>query len=127
MRILLVDDDEDTTVSLQTLLEFEGHKVKSAFNACDALRLAPSFAPEGIVLDLGLPDTSGFALCRELRRQNPTIRRAVALTGYGEQKTIDACRRAGFDAHLLKPCSVEEVMGALASPALTEPALRQRR
>lgn len=36
-----VDDDEDTTVSLQTLLKFEGHAVKSAFNACDALRLAP--------------------------------------------------------------------------------------
>ena len=114
MRILLVDDDEDTALSMQALLELEGHSVASAFNACDALRMAPLFAPEGIVLDLGLPDTNGFELCRQLRRQNTSIRMAVAVTGFGGQKAIEACRRAGFDAHLLKPCTVEEVIAALA-------------
>jgi CheY-like chemotaxis protein len=114
MRILLVDDDEDTALSMQTLLELEGHVVASALNACDALRVASSFAPEGIVLDLGLPDTNGFELCRQLRRQSTSIRIAIAVTGYGGQKTIEACRRAGFSAHLLKPCTVEDLVTALA-------------
>jgi CheY-like chemotaxis protein len=114
MRILLVDDHEDTVESLQLLLEAEGHLVGTARNGCDALRQAPSFSPETIVLDLGLPDMNGLTLCRELRRQNPEIRCAIALSGYGDQEIIDACKRAGFDAHLLNPCSVEELLAAFS-------------
>ncbi len=103
-RILIVDDNADAANSLSELLKLDGHATMPAFSAEDALSLAESFAPDVVLLDIGLPRMDGYEVAKHLRRSasrgNVTL---IALTGYGQQEDRDRARAAGFDAHLVKP------------------------
>ena len=105
-RALLVEDAEDTLAMLRMSLERRGYRVTACETAGEALRAAPSVA-EGfdiIISDIGLPDTSGYELIRQLRAV-PRLARvpAIALTGYAAREDAEAAHAAGFDAHLAKP------------------------
>jgi CheY-like chemotaxis protein len=99
-----VDDNQDFAVSLGTVLEFNGHAVRLAFDGTSALALAREFRPEVAFLDLGLPGLSGYDLARALRA-DPATRQAmlIALTGWGQDKDRVRTRAAGFDVHFVKP------------------------
>ncbi len=103
-RILIVDDNVDAANSLSELLKLDGHATVPAFSAEDALSLAESFAPDVVLLDIGLPGMDGYEVAKHLRRSascgNVTL---IALTGYGQQEDRDRAQAAGFDAHLVKP------------------------
>jgi len=113
-RILVVDDNHDAADALKVLLELSGHEVKSVANGSDALASAPVFAPDVIVLDIGLPEMDGYALARRLR-ELPSTRAScfIALTGYGQPADRDRAREAGFDHHLTKPADPDALLTLL--------------
>jgi signal transduction histidine kinase/CheY-like chemotaxis protein len=103
-RILVVDDNVDAAQSLATLLRLAGHEVRTVHNGVKALEIAPSFRPEAVFLDLGLPGIDGYEVASQLR-SGPGGQDLLlfALTGYGQDEDRRRTREAGFDHHLTKP------------------------
>ena len=113
-RILLVDDNVDACVLLAEILRGEGHEVEVAHDGIEAIAILARFDAEVFVLDLGLPVMDGFQLAcriRAMERGHPI--RLIALSGYGQEKDRRRSHDAGFDQHLVKPASLEEVMSAV--------------
>jgi PAS domain S-box-containing protein len=113
-RILLVDDNEDGAHSLSHLLELSGHEVRAVHSGWDAITVAPSFKPDVILLDIGLPGLDGYETCKRLR-QNPELASTLilALTGWGQDSDRERSRDAGFDHHFVKPIDLEELAACL--------------
>jgi CheY-like chemotaxis protein len=106
-RILVVDDNVDAATTLGELLSALGHEVVVRFDGKSALAEAASFAPEVLVLDIGLPDFDGYELARRLRAEPATAQaRYLALTGYGQAHDRTLARAAGFDHHFVKPVDI---------------------
>jgi signal transduction histidine kinase/DNA-binding response OmpR family regulator len=103
-RILIVDDNQDAAESIAQYLQLEGHEVKAVSDGMQALSCVPVFAPQIVVLDIGLPGLSGYEVARRLRTM-PVTRDAllVALTGYGQKEDQQRAIDAGFDRHYVKP------------------------
>jgi signal transduction histidine kinase len=121
-RILVVDDNQDAAQATAVLLELAGHEVKAVADGHDALASAPVFAPNVILLDIGLPGMDGYAVARELRGIDETRSSClIALTGYGQPADRKRANEAGFDHHLTKPADPDELLRViqewLQSPA----------
>ncbi len=107
-RILIVDDNEDAAYGLGKLLTLRGNTVETAYTGDQAIEKAAEFAPDVVVLDIGLPDIDGYAVARKLREDNfKGI--LVALTGYGQASDKERAGDAGFDFHLTKPIGFKEI------------------
>lgn len=113
-RVLVVEDLPDARESLRLLLEADGHEVAVASDGFEGLRQLESFRPQVVLVDIGLPGMNGYSLARELRAAAGEDLVLVALTGYGQEQDRRAAREAGFDAHLTKPVSHDELAKALA-------------
>ena len=116
-RILIVDDNRDAADSLGLLLGLDGHDVRVAYAGRQALEIIQEpFKPEVAILDLGLPDLSGYDLAR-LLRQDPNMQRVtlVALTGWGQEEHKQRAREAGFDHHLTKPVDLDLLATVIAT------------
>ncbi len=111
VRVLLIEDDQDTAEIMAEVLEAEGFVVQTANTAAAAKRVDLD-AIDVIVSDLGLPDQSGFDLIRELQAERH--RPAIALSGFGMDADVLAARAAGFDAHMTKPVDVAVLLTTLA-------------
>lgn len=114
-RILVVEDNPDASQSLRDLLDLLGHDVEVAMTGPSALA-SLSVRPVDLVLcDLGLPGMSGFDVARAIR-SDPRMAgtRVVALTGYGNADDRRRSREAGFDAHLVKPATLEKLTEVLS-------------
>jgi PAS domain S-box-containing protein len=116
-RVLIADDNLDAAESLQLWLQLAGHQVAIAANGTQALRVAETFLPEVALLDLGMPDLSGFDVARGIRSA-PWGRGIVliALTGWGQEEDRRRTAEAGFDHHLTKPIppdTIEELIRTL--------------
>jgi CheY-like chemotaxis protein len=110
-RILLVDDNSDLAKSSAMLLERAGHHVVLAYDGKSALEMALRDKPDVVLLDLGLPDMSGYVVAERLRaggdwKDTPI----VAISGY-KPGTDGEVQKAGFDAHLVKPVSPDQLLG----------------
>jgi hypothetical protein len=114
-RILVVDDNRDVAESLVELLQASGCDVRAAYSGKEALDIAAAAPLTAVLLDIGLPDMSGYDVARRLR-ELPSMKgtRIIATTGYGLQRDRDASASAGFDAHLVKPVDHEEVLRLIA-------------
>jgi CheY-like chemotaxis protein len=114
LRILIVDDDHDSTDMLATLLQFAGHETFAAHDGSAAVELAARLDPDVILLDIGLPILNGYEAARRIREQPGPHRRPllVALTGWGQEEDRRRSKEAGFDAHLVKPVD-DDVLGRL--------------
>jgi PAS domain S-box-containing protein len=115
LRILVVDDQADSTDSLAMLLRLRGHEVWTAADGPRALGEFARVCPDVVFLDLGLPGMSGYEVARQLRAL-PEGRdvRLVALTGYGTDADREKTRAVGFDVHLAKPVDPQAVEALLA-------------
>jgi signal transduction histidine kinase len=117
-RILVVDDNVDSAESLAMLLRVWGHEVQAVHNGSQALAAAPGFRPEVALLDIDMPDMSGYELARQLRGRAGLGGTAfVALTGYGQDEDHRRSADAGFRAHLVKPVDPEALRRLLATLA----------
>lgn len=106
LRILLVDDHEDTLRVLRRLLEMSDHRVTQASSVLDAIRAADSQPFDILISDIGLPDGTGCDVARQVRLRHPGLP-AIALTGFGMEQDIQNSGEAGFSAHLTKPVDMD--------------------
>jgi len=115
-RILLIEDNADARESLRMVLENAGHDLLEAVDGETGVERAISQRPRLALVDIGLPGIDGCEVAKRIRSVDPSIR-LVALTGYGRDEDLAASRAAGFDAHLVKPVSVEQ-LGSLIKELL---------
>jgi DNA-binding response OmpR family regulator len=104
VRVLIVDDYPDSAEISAMLLELFGHECRTATTGKDALAQAATFDPDIVILDIGLPDISGYDVARTLRakaRDRPLY--IAAVTGWGQPEDRVRALAAGFDLHMLKP------------------------
>jgi len=115
-RVLVVDDNEPSAMTLSWLMELQGFEVRTCFDGRSAVNVAEDFHPEIVLLDLGMPVMDGYEVCRELR-SNPALcgTQVVAQTGWGDPETRRRTREAGFDHHLTKPVDMSALMDFLAT------------
>jgi signal transduction histidine kinase/ActR/RegA family two-component response regulator len=111
-RILIVDDNADAADTLAALLRLEGHEAHTVYTGRDAISVAGTSSPDVVLLDIGLPDMSGYEAARLLRSKLNSVR-LVALTGYGQIEDLGRARAAGFDGHLVKPIDIETLTRTL--------------
>ena len=115
LKIMVVDDNVDAATMLATVLEAAGHEVRVAHRGREALGQGKADPPDLFVLDIGLPDTDGNDLARELRAQPETSTAVlIALTGYGLEQDRERSSAAGFDHHLVKPVDTAMLYRILA-------------
>lgn len=115
MRVLLVDDNADLREMFSLMLGAAGHEVQEAEDGGVALELIRRTAIDVAIVDIGLPGMDGYQLARHIRAE-PRGRTLtlVALTGYGFPEDYERSRAAGFDRHLVKPVSAEDLRRELA-------------
>jgi signal transduction histidine kinase/ActR/RegA family two-component response regulator len=114
-RVLVVDDNEDAADLLSMVLEQSGYETRTVYDGRSAIGAALEWSPSLVVLDIGLPDMSGYDVARELRqpeRRGPLT--LIALTGWGTQDDKRRAMEAGFDVHLTKPVDAAAFHAALA-------------
>lgn len=113
-RVLIVDDDRDAADLLGELLAIQGYSTRTAYDGYMALDAAMTFAPQIVILDLGMPRFSGDEVAPMLR-QVSKLRHAyiIALTSWNDATSRALTRRAGFDMHLAKPLQLPELLAAL--------------
>jgi CheY-like chemotaxis protein len=119
-QVLVVDDNVDAAATTAQILEQFGHTVQVAHTAAAALALCARHRPEVAILDIGLPDMDGYALAAAIRRLGGALR-LVALTGYGQKADVERAAGAGFDLHLTKPASLEDLERSVADSAAVTP------
>jgi signal transduction histidine kinase len=114
-RVLIVDDNGDAAQSLAELLGSLGARVRVAGSGPAALAQLSEFAPEAVLLDIGMPGMDGYEVARRIR--SDTSRRGtllIALTGWGQADDCRRAREAGFDHHMVKPPDLERLREWLA-------------
>ncbi|WP_229223424.1 ATP-binding protein [Duganella sp. sic0402] len=115
LQLLLVDDNIDAALSGAALLQLLGHEVRIAHSAAEALSAVRREMPQVAILDIGLPDMSGYELAAAIRQEPGGDQvRLVALTGYGQKEDVARAYDAKFDLHLTKPASVADLQRATA-------------
>ncbi len=107
VRLLLVEDHEDTNRSLTRMLRRRGYEVHPAYDVRTALDLAATKDFDVLVSDIGLPDGSGTDLFRTLRARRQIF--GIALSGYGMEEDIRRSRDVGFSHHLVKPVDLNKL------------------
>lgn len=104
LHICIVEDLDDSREMIKTLLELDGHRVASAADGATAIELLTTEPPDFALVDIGLPDMSGYELARQVRERLPNVDlKLIALTGYGQPADIEQALAAGFDDHIVKP------------------------
>ncbi len=115
LRVAVVDDNKDGADSLAILLRLRGHDVQVAHDGLDAVRVADSFRPDAMVLDIGLPGLDGYEVARRIRRQPWSARLViVAVSGWGQDQDKQRSADAGIDCHLVKPVHPADLERILA-------------
>jgi len=114
LSVLVVDDNKDAADALVALLSLKGYRASAAYSGAEAIRQADTVRPDVVLLDIGMPETTGFDVARALRdyrrAPKPVI---VAVTGASEPSDKLAARMAGFDHYLVKPVELQALITVL--------------
>jgi signal transduction histidine kinase/ActR/RegA family two-component response regulator len=115
-RILIVDDNQDASDTLGTLLETLGATVRVAHTGREALDALDEFGPDSVVLDIGMPDMDGYEVARRIRAHPKHAEvLLIALTGWGQESDQRQAQIAGFDQHIVKPLRLEKLRELLST------------
>ena len=120
LRIIVADDDNDTVLSLMLLLREEGHEVLGVRKSRDVLKGVNRFRPDAVLLDIGMPELSGWEIARQIREK--VSRRPLLIGISGEyKKAVDKILSdvIGFDHYLVKPYPPEALLKVLEPLQLT--------
>lgn len=116
LRILVADDDRDAVNTLLALLREDGHEVRGVYTGLDVLDKVRDFAPDAVLLDIGMPHLTGYEAARALRDRYGSARPVlIALTGRNQPTDRTLSQLAGFDHHLAKPYDPNALLALLAS------------
>jgi len=115
-RVLIVDDNVQAADVASELLDLYGYQTAVAYGGQQGLQAAEAFAPDVILLDLGMPGMDGFQVAAALRAR-PDFRDVaiVAFSAWGDEGTRQRTRAAGFNDHLTKPASLDEIVSTIAA------------
>jgi signal transduction histidine kinase len=116
-RVLIVEDNDDSRVTLQRILQADGHLVSAARDARAGLEAAAAGSPNIAVVDIGLPGMDGYQFARAMRERLGSGVRLIALTGYGTAADRQRAAEAGFDAHLTKPVDIDRLLTLITEAA----------
>ena len=111
LRILVVEDHNDTLQTLSRLLSHFGHEISVADCQQSALEIVEAKEFDVVLSDIALPDGSGYNVISQAKRKRPV--KGVALTGFDTDEDIRRSKEAGFDFHLTKPVDVHELRTVL--------------
>lgn len=130
VRVALIEDNEDTREMMATLLTRNRFDVRTAADGLAGVALIDEFAPQVALVDIGLPGIDGYEVARRVRTisKNQQVI-LIALTGYGQRTDRASAISAGFDAHLVKPIRLDQLVATMAKherPPLTVAALDGR-
>jgi len=118
LRVLVIEDNQDTAESLRAVLELGGLSVQVACDGPSGVAAARAQRPQVVLCDIGLPGAmDGYEVAKAIRAE-PSLRevRLIALTGYGQREDRSRAERAGFDSHLTKPADPGALLGLVARP-----------
>ena len=114
LRLVLVEDNDDTREMMVELLSRSGYDVvASAADGVSGYNVIMQQRPDAALLDIGLPELDGYQLARKVRKEIGHDIRLIALTGYGRDEDHEAVLDAGFNEHLVKPVSIKQLRAAL--------------
>jgi DNA-binding response OmpR family regulator len=115
-RVLVADDDHDLVLSLTMLLRAEGYEAFGVHHGGDVVETVGEFAPDALLLDIGLPKMSGYEIVRALRERYGSARPVViAITGRSSPIDLRLAEMVGFDDHFIKPFEPKELLAKLSS------------
>ncbi len=113
-RVLVADDNPDGVETLSTLLRMGGYNVTAMLSGKSALAAFMAAPFDIVILDIGMPELSGYDVCQQLRAlPNGRAALVIALTGWGQAKDRQRSQDAGFDAHFVKPVDHEQLIRML--------------
>lgn len=115
LRVFIVENNDDTRITLSQLLAVMGHEVRSASTMKEALAKLPHADADVIVSDIGLPDGDGWEMLQRLRLPRPAY--AIAISGYGMDEDRARSLAVGFRHHLVKPMDIEKLENLLEEAA----------
>lgn len=120
LRILVADDERDTVLTLMVLLRDEGHEVRGVYSGRQALAVLRDFEPDAVLLDIALPELSGWEVAREIKkRMGDTGPLLIGISGeYKQGADRILSEIIGFDHYLLKPYEPRALLALLAPLAL---------
>jgi CheY-like chemotaxis protein len=112
-HILIVDDIADNVLLLQTFLESEGYTVDTADNGWTALRSIETLRPDVVLLDILMPDMSGYSVVKRIRQQESLAKtRIVLVTAYSVLSEAEALSM-GADAFIRKPVDLDQLLATV--------------
>lgn len=116
LRVLIVDDNEDLSEVMSEFLGESGYMTRVASSGARGLDIAAAFAPHIVLLDLGLPDITGYEFMERFRAQpaNSAVQ-VIAVSGYGSDEAKSRCRELGISHYLVKPVEFDTVLKLLTT------------
>src|SRR5437868_4352647 len=116
LRVLVVEDDYDAASTLLALLSDEGHEAKGVYKASDVWHTVPRFDPDVVLIDIGLPDRSGYEVAQKIRRRFGDDRPyLIAVTAWTKGSDKILAKLAGFNEHVGKPYDPNKLLRLLAN------------
>jgi two-component system CheB/CheR fusion protein len=112
-KALVVEDNADSAAVISKYLSTLDYAVEVARNGTEALSVAASFAPDVVLIDIGLPGIDGWQVARALRSASGAKALLIAVTGRSADKDLLESREAGFDHHLTKPLDYDALRSML--------------
>jgi CheY-like chemotaxis protein len=117
-KVVVADDNRDAADSLKLLLELAGYDTFVAYDGQQALDFGARERPTAFILDVGMPDMTGYEVARRIRQQAwGRSALLVAVTGWGQDDDKERAKAAGFDHHFTKPVNPEQVEDVLVREA----------
>lgn len=114
-RILVVDDNHDSALSLAMILSIMGHETRTAHDGEMAVATAESFLPDVVLLDIGLPKLNGYEVAQRIREQPWGVSMfLIAVTGWGQEEDRQRSSEVGLNMHMVKPVEASALEKLLA-------------
>jgi CheY-like chemotaxis protein len=124
LRVLVIEDDLDTSVTTVELLRALGCDAEPVLNGGSGIAAARTFRPDFILLDVGLPDSSGWEVAAAIKAEHPSVR-IFAVTGRADDESRRLSFAAGCEAHLVKPVDPAIFQALFATPRPAQAAAQR--